>query len=335
MTKLKPIELSLIMPLAVLLILISTSPVWSQESRKVRWGVTSSPAGLPIWVAKESDLFRKHGIAAEIILTGRGVINTISVMSGQMEFGADGPESVIGARIEGGDVVLLACPADGAPVYLIARPEIKSVSELKGKRMGVTSFGSTTHLQLRTALRYAGLDPEKDVTVLQLGTEVPLALEAGTIVASAMSFGTGIHFLERGWPVLVDLSKTDFVYPASCVISSRSFVAKDKDIIERVMKAYTEALHLIKINQVYAAQVYAKTFRFDVNRANKLVNVYAPLFKSIPYVPDKGIETAMKEVAMKRSVPRQFMDRPDYFRDYGVLDKLVMEGWFESLRGSR
>jgi NitT/TauT family transport system substrate-binding protein len=322
-----------IISLALLFTSLSTSAVWPQERRQVRWGVTSSPAGLPIWVAKESSLFSKHGITAEIILTGRGVINTISVMSGQMEFGADGPESVIGARIEGGDVVLLACPADGAPVYLIARPEIKSMSELKGKRVGVTSLGSTTHLQLRAALRYGGLDPEKDVTVLQLGTEVASALEAGTIVASAMSFGTGLPFLDRNWPVLVDLSKTDFVYPASCVISSRSYVAKAKDTVERVMKAYTEGIQLIKINQAYAANVYAKVFRFDVGRAKKLVNAYAPLFKSIPYVPDKGIDTAMKEVAMKRSVPKQYMG-PDYFRDHAPLDKLVAEGWFERLKKS-
>ncbi len=304
MTEGKRVEAAII-PFALVLLLLANSAVWPQENRTVRWGVTSSPAGLPIWVAKETGLFKKHGIAAEIILTGRGVVNTMAVMSGQMEFGADGPESVIGARIEGGDVVLLACPADGAPVYLIARPEIKTISELKGKHVGITSFGSTTHLQLRAALRYGGLNPEKDVTVLQLGTEVASALEAGTISASALSFGTGLYFLEKNWPVLVDLSKTDFVYPASCVISSRSFVAKAKGAVEQVMEAYTEAIHVIKLNEAYAAHVYAKVFRYDESRAKRLVSVYAPLFKSIPYVPNKGIDMAMNEFAKKHSVPKQ------------------------------
>jgi ABC-type nitrate/sulfonate/bicarbonate transport system substrate-binding protein len=307
----------------------------AQELNQIRWGVTSSPAGLPIWIAKDSHIFKKYGLSGEIILTGRGIINTMSVMSGQMDFGADGPESVIGARLEGGDVLLLACPSDGAPIYLIARPEIRNIADLKGKRAGVTSFGSTTHLQLRTALRYGGLDPEKDMTILQLGTEVASALEAGTISASAMSFGAAIQFLERGWPVLVDLSKTDFVYPASCVISSRSFLNKKREVVERMMRAYTEAIQLIKVRPLYAAQVYAKTFRFDLEKSKRLVNVYAPLFKSIPYVPDKGLESALKEVAMKRSVPKRFIDAPESFRDHTILDKLVTQGWFENLKKLR
>ena len=154
-----------------------------------------------------------------------GALITMGIMSGQLQFSGAGAESIVAARIEGGDVVLLACPVDSDPVYLIARPEIKSPAELKGKATAVTRLGSTTHFYLRAAARHVGLDPEKDMTILQLGTgtETVSALENGRIAAAAITHRYALPFLQRGWPLLVDLSTTDLVYPSSCVASSRSF----------------------------------------------------------------------------------------------------------------
>src|SRR5262245_44189384 len=132
----------------------------------------------------------------------------MAIISGSLQFSGAGAESVVAARIEGGDVALLACPVDSDPVYLITRPEIKSAAELKGKATAVTRLGSTTHFYLRAALRQVGLDPERDMIILQLGTgsETVTAMESGRVAAAALTNRYAIPLLQRGWPMLVDLS---------------------------------------------------------------------------------------------------------------------------------
>jgi len=208
----------------VALMLLYSSVVAAQELRRIHYGTTTSTAHLPIWVAKDAGLFAKNGLNVEPIQIRGGALITMGIMSGQLQFSGAGAESAVAARVEGGDIVLLACPVDSDAVYLIARPEIKSPAELKGKATAVTRLGSTTHFYLRAALRQVGLDPEKDVTILQLGTgtETVSAMEGGRISMAALTNRYAIPLLQRGWPMFVDLSTTDLVYPSSCVASSRA-----------------------------------------------------------------------------------------------------------------
>lgn len=149
--------------------LFAALPALAQELRRIHYGTTASVSHLPVWVAKDAGLFAKKGLNVEPVQIRGGALITMGIMSGQLQFSGAGAESVVAARIEGGDVVLLACPSNLEIIYLITRPEIKSASELKGKSSAVTRLGSSTHFYLRAALRYVGLDSEKDLTILQLG----------------------------------------------------------------------------------------------------------------------------------------------------------------------
>jgi NitT/TauT family transport system substrate-binding protein len=243
--------------------LVLYQPAPAQELRRIHYGTTTSTAHLPVWVAKDAGLFAKNGLKMEPVQIRGGALITMGIMSGQLQFSGAGAESVVAARIEGGDVVLLACPVDSDPVYLIARPEIKSPAELKGKATAVTRFGSTTHFYLRAALRHVGLDPEKDVTILQLGTgtEAVSAMEHGRISMAALTNRYAIPLLQRGWPVFVDLSTTDLVYPSSCVASSRAFVKAEPKVVDDFLRAYVAAIQLIKKDQFFAEKTFAKWLR--------------------------------------------------------------------------
>jgi NitT/TauT family transport system substrate-binding protein len=298
----------------------------AQELRRIHYGTTSSTAHLPIWVAKDAGYFAKNGLNVEPVNIRGGALITMGIMSGQLQFSGAGAESAVAARVEGGDVVLLACPVDSDPVYFITRPEIKSAAELKGKATAVTRLGSTTHFYLRAAARYVGLDPEKDLTILQLGTgtETVAALENGRIAAAAITHRYALPFLQRGWPLLVDLSTTDLVYPSSCVASSRAFVKAEPKLVEDFLRAYVAGIHLIKKDGNFAEKSFAKWLRErDANLIKKTVEAYSKIFKPAPYVPDKGIENVLKDLASRRSVPREFMTRYDLFRDNGPLEKAL------------
>jgi len=305
---------------------VQYSSVAAQELRRIHYGTTTSTAHLPIWVAKDAGLFVKNGLNVEPIQIRGGALITMGIMSGQLQFSGAGAESAVAARVEGGDIVLLACPVDSDPVYLIARPEIKSPAELKGKATAVTRLGSTTHFYLRAALRQVGLDPEKDVTILQLGTgtEAVSAMESGRISMAALTNRYAIPLLQRGWPMFVDLSTTDLIYPSSCVASSRAFVKAEPKVVDDFLRAYVAAIQLIKKDQNFAEKTFAKWLREkDPYLIKKTVESYAKLFKPTPYVPDKGIETVMKDLANRRPVSKEFIGRPELFRDNNPLEKAL------------
>jgi ABC-type nitrate/sulfonate/bicarbonate transport system substrate-binding protein len=247
-------------------------------------------------------------------------------MSGQLQFSGAGAESAVAARVEGGDIVLLACPVDSDPVYFIARPEIKSAAELKGKSTAVTRLGSTTHFYLRAAARYVGLDADKDMTILQLGTgtETVSALESGRIAAAAVTHRYALPFLQKGWPLLIDLSTTDLVYPSSCVASSRAFVKSEPKLVEDFLRAYVQALQRIKKDPAFAEKTFAKWLREkDPVLIKKTVEAYNKVFKLVPSVPDKGIENVLKDLANRRPVSKEFIGKPELFRDNIPLEKAL------------
>jgi NitT/TauT family transport system substrate-binding protein len=310
-------------------------PAFSQETKRIRFAVTNPPHFLPVWLAKDTGIFSKHGLDVEIIFMRGGALITMGILSGELQLSGVGAESVVAAKIEGGDAVLLACPLDTDLVYLIARPEIKTADQLRGKATAVTRLGSSIHFYLRAALKYLGMDADKDMTILQLGggPEIGAALESGRIAAGILTIRYALPFLQRGWPVLIDLSKTDLKYPPSCVGSSRNFVRKNPNTVERFLKAYTEAIRVIKTDPALAKRIYAKEYReSDPMIIDKVVTVYAGLFKSIPTVPASGLETVIRELAARKPLPGDAFRQPDFYKDDAPLQKIINEGWIEQLR---
>lgn len=303
-----------------------------QEPTRIRYGVTASIAHLPVVIGRDAGLFKKYGFDVEVIHIRGGALITTTIMSGSVQFSGAGAESVVAARIEGGDVVMLACPVDQDAVYLVARPEIKNPADLKGKTAAVTRLGSTTHFYLRSALNRIGID-EKDLTILQLGAggEIAAAMMGGRVFASALTFHNAYPFMQMGWPILADLSKTDFIYPSSCVASSRGLVKSNGPMVERFLKGYLEAIRVIKKDTVFTERSLTRWQReTDPVVVKKTIEVYAPLFKQIPNVPDKGIDVVLKELARRRPLPKESLNY-DQYRDSAPLERLVRSGWIDQL----
>ena len=298
------------------------------EPRRILYGTTASPSNLPIWVAKDAGYFAQRGLNVEPVQIRGGSLIALAIITNDLPFSGVGAESVVAARAAGGDVVLLACPVDADPVYLITRPEIKSAAELKGQASAVTRYGSSTHFYLRAALKHVGLNPDKDMTILQLGAgpEMVAALETGRIAAAALTTRYAAPFLQRGWPVLVDLSTTDLVYPSSCVTSSRAFIRAEPKITDDFLKAYVAAIHLIKKDHRFAEKSFSKWMREkDATITKRTVGAYARLFKTTPVVPDKGIENVVQDLIKQRPDFKEYIGWPEPFRENGPLERALRE----------
>ena len=298
------------------------------EMKRIYYGTTASPSNLPVWVAKDAGFFAQRALDVEPVQVRGGSLITLAIITGDLPFSGVGAESVVAARAAGGDVIMLACPIDVDPVYLITRPEIKSPAQLKGQASAVTRYGSTTHFYLRSALRQVGLDPERDLTIMQLGAgpEMVAALQTGRIAVAALTTRYATPFLQRGWPVLVDLSKTDLVYPSSCVTSSRAFIRSEPNTTEDFLRAYVAGIHLIRRDQKFAEKSFSKWLREkDTAIVKTSVAAYARLFKPIPSVPDKGIENVVKDLMRKQPEFKEYLGWPGPFRENGPLEKALRE----------
>ena len=116
------------------------------------------------------------------------------------------------------------------------------------------------------------------------------------------------------------------------MVSSRAFIKENPDTVERFLKAYIEAIHLMKKDHAAGERAYNKWLKpKDTLLARKAVEAYANLFKPIPRVSDRGIQAVLEELALSTPVPKDLIDRPEYFRDNGPLEKLISSGWMGQL----
>jgi ABC-type nitrate/sulfonate/bicarbonate transport system substrate-binding protein len=310
-----------------------SAPVHSQDKVRLRYGTTMSFHNLPVWVAKSAGLFDRNGLDIEVILVRGGALNIMGIVADRLQLSSVGPEAVVGARLQGSDVVILACAADTEPVYVITRPEMKNTADLKGKSSAVTRLGGTTHLYLRVGLKRFGLDADKDLTILQMGrsSDVAAALERGQIAVAAVSYVYAQPLLEKGWPVLVELSKAGFKYPPACVASTRVYVKRNPAVIDAFLRSYIEAIQRIKADPRIGEDVYMQ-FTREGNRelVRKAVRVYGDTFNRIPYASDQGIETVISGLSVRQISAKELL-LPDNFRDNGPLLKIDKSGFVERL----
>ena len=122
--------------------------------------------------------------------------------------------------------------------------------------------------------------------------------------------------------MLVDLTKSNLVYPSSCVTSTRAFVKAEPKTVTAFLNAYVSAIQLIKKDQRLAERILIKWLKEKESATlTKSVEAFARLFKPVPYVPDKGIENVLKDLANQRPVPKEMFGRPELFRDHAPLER--------------
>src|ERR1700741_709684 len=162
-----------------------------QTPRKVRMAFTSlSGSMIPPWMAREAGIFTKHGLDVEVIATPSGVEGMNALIAGEVQFLQIAGGTTASAALGGADVMIVGTTIDTFVQHLVGRPEIEKGEQLRGKTVGITRFGTSIDTGARVALRHFGLNPEKDVAIVQVGgmeSAVP-ALQANRVQAAILSY---------------------------------------------------------------------------------------------------------------------------------------------------
>jgi len=278
-------------------------------------------------IAKEAGYFADEGLAVDLVRVGGSTRIVAALIGGSGQLIHAGEPAVVPAVLQGSDVVLIAAISTVNRHHLIARPEIKDVKELKGKTVGITSFGSTSDYILRTILEKHGLDSSKDVSIVQTGgqPEGLAAMAGGKIYAQRMSFPLHLKAIQLGMRELVDLPTEE---NTGTVITTRSYLAQRRSTVIKFMRAFIRGMHRYRTDKEFAKRVIAKFAQLKDEEileatwreyAGDLQRVPRPTLKGIQQVIDSGLGGKKFDLKAERLV------------DLSVVDELERNGFIDSV----
>lgn len=251
----------------------AAKPAASGQLRKVTWGyATLTGTFMPTLVGVEGGVFRKHGIDLDVNYTRDGQTAMNALISGQMPFVTLADPSVTTAGVRGADGEWVAVNVPTPHLVMYARPEIKTVDDLKGKKVGVTTLGALTALMARYVLEQHGLDTKKDVTLLAVGggPESLAAIAKGEIQAMV----TAPENPSPGNHVLVDMTKMGYAFPQAGLVTTKAEVKKDPQLVQDMVQSFAESTQLFKTDPKLSQQVLAKVMKDTLKDSDQVQKNY-------------------------------------------------------------
>jgi len=315
-------------------LLVFPPSVFSQGSglKKINVGVPAVSMGnIIIFFAKEAKLFEKYGLDADVVVVNGSGIASKALISGSAAISPIATPTAITAVLAGSDMVILAHTMPGVVQALMVRPEIKRTEDLKGKTIGVTTFGSLADFLVRYLARIKGLNPDKDFGLLQIGSDSDrlIALRQGKIPAATLGHPQFIMAQRAGFTLLWDFFK-EVDYPWSEIATTRSQIQRDRDLVMRYMRAHLEGIALFKKDPEFAKKVIKKTLRVDDDSlAQESWELFAKYRIAAPYPNIKGMKTSYEYVAVTR--PDVYKHKPEEFVDASFVEELDKSGFIKKL----
>jgi NitT/TauT family transport system substrate-binding protein len=304
----------------------------SRALRKVQVGVPAISMGnIIIYFTKEAKIFEKYGLDVDPVAVAGSGIASKALISGSVLISPIATPTVMTAVLAGSDMVILAHTMPGVIQSLMVRPDIKRSEDLKGKTVGVTTFGSLTDFLVKYLARQKGLNPDKDFALLQIGTDSDrfLALQQGKIQGATLSHPNFIFAQRVGFHVLWDFFK-EVDYPWSEIATTRTQIKQDRDLVMRYMRAHLEGIARFKQEPDLGKKVIKKMLRLDDDSlAQESWELFAKHRIAAPYPNIKGLKTSYEYVAATR--PDVYKHKPEEFIDSSFVEELDKSGFIKKL----
>ena len=286
-----------------------------------------------VWIPYEAGIFRKHGLDVELLYVGGGGRAAQVVQSAEVPIGVFTGGAVINSNLAGGDLVMIASSMNVMTFAVMARPEIRRVEDLKGKKVGISRFGSATDFGLRYAEGQWPVKRQRDFAVIQVGgmPEQLTALRTGALDAAMLNAELTIVARKEGFRELADLAKVGLNFPTSSIVTTRSFIKRNENTVRKFIRGYVEGVHYGKTQRAFGIQVLKKYLRNDDTAfVNDLYDLY--VLQNIPQIPRPSPE-ALKTVLdqMAESDSRVANLRPEQFIDARFFQELEKDGFLQRL----
>ena len=301
---------------------------------RVRIGYSSiSGAYTPIWVAHDAGYFAKEGLQDDIILIPSGTQLAQVTVAGEIEIGSLNGSSAIAAALQGADLKIIGNSGNKMVFSLYVRPEIKSVEALKGKKIGITRFGSAPDISVRYALRKYNINPDKDLTLIQLGfmATVAAGLQGGSIEGGVVSPPTQFAVDKAGFKELISITDMDFAFPNPSLVAVGPIIRSKPDVINRFIRAYVRGIHRARTDREFTYKSMAKYTKIqDQSVLQKAYDFYmSKVLEKAPYINMTGVQNVLDDLV--KTVPAAKNAKPEQFVDMRFLDTLEKSGLLKEL----
>ena len=317
---------------SVLVALLCATAALAAERMRIAYSSISG-AYVGIWVAHDAGLFAKEGLDNQMILIPSATQLAQVAVAGDVDIASLGGGPMIAATLSRADLKVIGNNVNKMIFSIHAKPEVKSIEELRGKRIGVSRFGSSSDVSARYALRKFNLDPQKDVILLQLGSMSSIfgALRSGAVDGALVSPPTQFLSEKLGFKELVSITEMNFAYPNPAMAVPGDLIRKRPDLLDRFMRAYVRGVHRARTDREFAIKSLAKyTTVTDPVLLGKTYDFYLDkVVERAPYINMGGMQNALDDLA--RTIPAAKTAKPEQFVDMRFLDKLEKSGLLNEL----
>jgi ABC-type nitrate/sulfonate/bicarbonate transport system substrate-binding protein len=301
--------------------------------RKIRAAITSiSGSMVPPWAAHESGIFKKYGLLVDVIATPSGVQGTNALIAGEVAFVQIAGGTTTGAAVGGADLKIVATMV-GTLLNLVVRPEIEKAEQLRGKSIGISRYGTSLHTGARLAAKHFGLEPGKDVHIVEIGAGdwIVGALQGNRVQGGVFGYPATSRAVKFGNRVLLHMPTLNIPYASTGVSTRGEIIRDDPDLVRRYLSAQIEAIVLMKRDRAFALKVLSKYLR--TNDMDLLTESYdiqiAKYMMKVPLPTADAVRSVLDELA-ERNPKAKDLD-PNKFFDDRFVRQLQASDFIESL----
>jgi NitT/TauT family transport system substrate-binding protein len=321
-----------IIDVAVIFLLLLPHTLSAAE--KIRIGYSGlSPATGMLWVTHEGRLFEKNGLTPDVLFL-RNNLGQSALIAGEIEMCGYSASLLAPARVQGADPLMIVSFQRKLNYRLVVRPEIRTLEDLKGKVLGVTRYGTVNDWTMRLLLNKLGVNPERDVRLIQVGDSAPAV--ATSLIAGKTFDGALLQppfynkAVESGMRVFANMEEMDIPFQQTGLNTTQSYIAKNPDIVRRVVKSVIEGVHLIHTNPGLAKRAISRYMQIKDEKA--LEDSYQQLKATSeikPYPSVEGFKTILDDLAKK--LPAARTANPRDFMDARFIQELDKSGYIDGL----
>ncbi|MGN6734432.1 MAG: ABC transporter substrate-binding protein [Candidatus Binatia bacterium] len=284
------------------------------------------------YLAQETGLWKKHGVDIKLLTFESGSTLAQVARSGEIKIAINSGPTTIASRAQGADAIIIASAVNTLPYSLVTAKGISNWDQLRGKKVGVSRFGSGTDTAIRLVCKKFGLDPAKDLIILQGGTQPTRlqALTAGALDATLLSPPLDFIAKKQGWFILVNIAQLGIPYPQLVIETTDRLNRENPKLVKGFLKGFVEAIYYGARYKDETKKVIAKHLK--ISDPEILDATYESFIKVTDYRAGpnlEGIRNAIDEVALR--VPAVKSKSPKEFIDLRFLKELQTEKFFQQL----
>ncbi len=284
------------------------------------------------FVARDAGLWQKYGIDARVVVFEAGSLLAQAALSGEVKISVSSGPATIASRTQGADTIIVAACVNTLPYSMVAAKGITQWDQLRGKKIAISRLGSGTDTAVRLVLKKFGLDPAKDVTIVQIGTQPSRvqALSAGAIDATIISPPLDLAAKKQGYQILVNIAELGIPYPQQVIETTDRFTWENPQTVKNFLKGFIEGVRYAATHKDETKKIITKYLKTaDPEILEATYQSYLQVTDQSAYPNMEGMRNAIEEVALR--VPGAKSKKPEDFVNTRFLKELEKEGFFKQL----